>query len=291
MSAGFRPPACPLVVYTDLDGTLLDHDTYRFDAALPALRRLQAMAIPVVPVTSKTLAELDPLLTELGIDGPCIAENGALIATPAGYFGNPAGGDNRQGRFQLRYLTQRYDAIRALLASLRSEFGFAFTGFADMDDAEVATLTGLSAAAARLARQRLASEPLLWQDSPEALTAFVAHLRRHGCRLVTGGRFQHVLGDSDKAAAIAALEQDFVHAGFDDFSRIALGDSPNDATMLQSSDIAVVVRAKDGPGLSLNGRAGVFTTRACGPEGWNEFFQEHLDDLLRQLSAKRTDHG
>ena len=41
-----------VMVFTDLDGTLLDHDTYAFDAARPALAALTARAIPVVPVTS-----------------------------------------------------------------------------------------------------------------------------------------------------------------------------------------------------------------------------------------------
>ncbi len=291
MNAGFQVPGCPLIVYTDLDGTLLDHDTYRFDAALPALRRLQALSIPIVPVTSKTLAELDPLLNQLQIAGPCIAENGALIATPLDYFSHPTDAEEIRGRFQVRYLARRYDAIKTLLASLRAGFGFVFTGFADMDDAEVARLTGLDVAAAALARQRLASEPLLWRDSAAALAEFNRQLQAHGCTLVAGGRFHHVLGDSDKAGAIARLNRDFVAAGFSRFTTVALGDSPNDASMLQASDIAVVVSAKDGPRLSLAAHANAFTTRARGPQGWNEFFHQHLDDLLLRLNAKRTHHG
>ena len=49
------------LVFTDMDGTLLDHHTYSFDAAKPALNALDEKNIPVIPTTSKTFAELQPL--------------------------------------------------------------------------------------------------------------------------------------------------------------------------------------------------------------------------------------
>ena len=44
----------PLLVFTDLDGTLLDHHSYSHAAALPGLERLRGLEVPVIPVTSKT---------------------------------------------------------------------------------------------------------------------------------------------------------------------------------------------------------------------------------------------
>ncbi|MDB4298363.1 mannosyl-3-phosphoglycerate phosphatase, partial [bacterium] len=45
------------VVVTDLDGTLLNHDNYRADEALPILACLAQLGIPVIANTSKTRAE------------------------------------------------------------------------------------------------------------------------------------------------------------------------------------------------------------------------------------------
>ena len=67
------------MVFSDLDGTLLDHDGYSFEAAKPALAALAERAIPVVPSTSKTLVELEKLSVEIGLSGAAIAENGAAI--------------------------------------------------------------------------------------------------------------------------------------------------------------------------------------------------------------------
>jgi len=286
----FQPPDCPLLVYTDLDGTLLDHDSYSFDAALPALRRLQQLGVPVVPVTSKTLAELDTLLTALDINGPCIAENGGLIALPPGYLDGELA-LQPVGRFEVRYLSLDYPAITAILSALRRDFGFAFTGFADMDADKVAALTGLDAAAAQRARQRLCSEPLLWQDSAAAFDEFSRQLQDHGCTLTEGGRFFHVLGQTDKALAIERLNGWLLRAGFSGFTSIALGDSPNDSLMLQSADIAVVIRRKDGSWLQLDTPGRKVATRASGPAGWNEFFAENLDKLMSTDTGTRTLHG
>ena len=53
------------MVFTDLDGTLLDHDTYRWDEAEPALTLCASRNVPVILVSSKTRAEMNALRARL----------------------------------------------------------------------------------------------------------------------------------------------------------------------------------------------------------------------------------
>jgi predicted mannosyl-3-phosphoglycerate phosphatase (HAD superfamily) len=46
------------LIFTDLDGSLLDHHTYSFAPAANYLDRLETQGIPVIPITSKTRAEV-----------------------------------------------------------------------------------------------------------------------------------------------------------------------------------------------------------------------------------------
>ena len=47
------------VIYTDLDGTLLDHVTYTFHPALDALELIEKKKIPLIISTSKTRPEIE----------------------------------------------------------------------------------------------------------------------------------------------------------------------------------------------------------------------------------------
>jgi mannosyl-3-phosphoglycerate phosphatase len=75
-----------LIVFTDLDGTLLDQVTYSYRASLPALRKLQALKMPVILCSSKTRAEIEPLWRELILEDPFIVENGGAIYFLPEYF-------------------------------------------------------------------------------------------------------------------------------------------------------------------------------------------------------------
>ncbi|MGB0624704.1 MAG: HAD-IIB family hydrolase, partial [Luminiphilus sp.] len=83
------------VIYTDLDGTLLDHHTYSFAEALETVHALRDRGIPIVPCTSKTRAETAELMNAAGLSGPMIVENGAAIWVPKDWgLSRPAGAED-----------------------------------------------------------------------------------------------------------------------------------------------------------------------------------------------------
>ena len=84
----FVKPAIPVVIFTDQDGSLLGHDDYKFDDVLPALRLIKKYDIPLIPVSSKTSAEIDVLERQLQIQHPIISENGASIIIPPNILNN-----------------------------------------------------------------------------------------------------------------------------------------------------------------------------------------------------------
>ena len=251
------------LVFTDLDGTLLDHDSYDFSPALPAIDRLKRLGIPIIPVSSKTLAELDDLVARLHLDGPVIAENGCVIRFPGQ---------------QPSITPPGYTTIRNLLSELRQTTEFKLTGFGDMNLDEVIAATGLASESARLARQRLASEPILWEGSKQALSRFKAKVASKGLRMLQGGRFIHLLGDTDKGRAVRRVIDWYQAAGRRDILSVALGDSDNDIDMLLEVDIPVIIRKKDGSHLELAQRGTAIITRLAGPAGWNQALNNLLNE-------------
>jgi mannosyl-3-phosphoglycerate phosphatase len=68
-----------IVVFTDLDGSLLDFDHYSFEGARLSLERLKRHHIPVVFTTSKTRREVEVLRQEMGIDAPSLWRMGRCL--------------------------------------------------------------------------------------------------------------------------------------------------------------------------------------------------------------------
>lgn len=254
------------IVITDLDGTLLDHDSYAWQAAAPALQTLRELGIPLIINSSKTRAEISDLRRELENDHPFIIENGAAVVIPANYF---APGPERLVPF-----SEPREVILDVLATLRDQ-GFHFHNFDLMSVPELADLAGLSVAAAAMAKRRYATEPLLWEDDPADLARFREALARHQLRLVQGGRFYHVMGFFDKADAMQYLLKHYrAFYQADDpqvqLTAIALGDSPNDLAMLEQADIAVVIQGVNSADLTLSGHPRVIHSDRPGPAGWNQ---------------------
>jgi mannosyl-3-phosphoglycerate phosphatase len=249
--SGASSAPCSIMVFTDLDGSLLDHDSYAFDAALPALEALAAQAIPVVPVSSKTLAELTPLMAQIGLTGPAIAENGAVIKYANGII------DGAAGRA----------TIHQMLAALPAPMRRAMQCFCDMTPAEIAAVTGLSLASAKLAAQRDATEPFLWHGPADDLPALEKAAAPYGYGVTQGGRFYHLVPPRDKAAAMAEI----VETQTPRPEIWALGDGPNDIAMLLRADKGALIA---NPHIEtqnlLPQRHGLLICAQAGPDGWRD---------------------
>lgn len=252
-----------LIIFTDLDGTLLDHHSYSWQAASPALQQLRELRIPLILCTSKTAAEVSLLHRQLQLNTPYIVENGAGIilnpaATSAHFFGKP------------------YSELITLLQKIRQEYGYRFTGFNDFSSEEVAAETGLDPMAAGLARERLCSEPIRWQDSQQALLDFQQHLAQYDLQLLRGGRFYHVLGkEADKGTALRWLLANYPDDYASNWYSVALGDGPNDQSMLDAADLAVVIPSESGVSPEPDNSQIIYAEEP-GPAGWNRAVLEIL---------------
>ncbi|KAA1171326.1 HAD-IIB family hydrolase [Marinobacter salinexigens] len=251
-----------LLVISDLDGTLLDHQDYSWQPALPALEKLRGAGIPLILNSSKTAEEIRKLREELGNTDPFIVENGAAVVIPAGTFGDA-------GETVVNFGASRSQVLD-VLSRLRVR-GARFRGFEDMSVAELAELTGLTPEQAELAKRRLGTEPLIWEGSEEERVEFEAGLAAENLRLVQGGRFFHAMGVFDKAdGARFLLEKYQERYGGGPIIAIALGDSPNDQQLLESADIPVVIRGVNSDDVQLPSAKHAMRSLKPGPEGWNE---------------------
>ncbi len=239
-----------VVVFTDLDATLLAFDDYSFAKARTGLDLCRHLQIPVVAVTSKTLDETALWVERIGLDQNFIFENGGGIHLDGG---------------EVIDLGVDYSVLRQVMAKLASTFPV--RGFGDMDTKEIAERTGLSLKEAKIAALRRFSEPFICPETDFGKLEKAVVI--YGLQLVKGGRFFHLqtVGQS-KGNAVAYLLERF-KADFGRVLSIALGDSPNDFSMLSKVNCPWLVR-RPGKGQTIPEIDNLKVTSKFGPEGWSE---------------------
>lgn len=276
-----RPVAKPfLVVFTDLDGTLLRHEDYDWLAARAALAELKRRRIPLVIASSKTRAEIVRWRSRLGNHDPFITENGGALCIPPGATPRtiPLASMNR-GYLCVRFGAS-YPRLRGCLRVISRELGIRLRGFGDMGTLEIARRTGLPEEDLSLAREREYDEPFvpIRPLTEEDVSRLEELARALGLHVTRGGRFYHLIGPSSKGAAARLLMSAYATEEAPVLS-LGLGDGANDLELLQAVDRPVVVARPDGTHADEL-RAGVPKarfTKGIGPEGFNEAILEYLE--------------
>jgi len=259
-----------LIVFTDLDGTLLDGETYSFEPALPALKLLKEKEIPLIICSSKTRREIEYYRRKLDNHDPFISENGGGIFIPRGYFQFPVQRSFSvidEDDYHVIRLGAGYSELRKALVRLRSE-GFNVKGFGDMSIEGLASIANMSIEEAEMAKERDFDEPFIFSGNEEELQRLFESIRAMGFNY-TQGRFFHILGNSDKGKAVSILTELYKRK-FNEITTIAIGDSPNDIPMLKEVDFPVVVMKPDGSYDQRINIPDIIKAKGIGPNGWNK---------------------
>jgi len=282
-------PANPfLIIFSDLDGTLLDHNNYRWEKAQPALDLCKRLNIPIVLVSSKTRAEIDLLRRKLSISAPFISENGGGIFFPSEVFNDPS----MESLFvtgteiPLEHTNKDlwewplglpYEHLVKGLREIRDELKWNIKGFSDMSIEEISSLTGLDQQTSCLAAMREYDEPfiILEKQSPNTSVLLNAAAKK-GFVVTVGRRFYHLQGKNDKGQSMEKVIS-WYKQFHDNIVSVALGDSQNDFPMLKRADYPVLVRSQfDFQKLKAK-IPRLKVTSEIGPRGWNSAVLEILN--------------
>ena len=257
------PTPVPLLVFTDLDGTLIDHHSYDWTPATPALKAIKSIGGGIILASSKSAPEIQKLRAALDLsDWPAIVENGAGTLRP--------GSDSKANSIE-------YQKIRSILAKIPSTLRQHFTGFGDLTTDEVVAATGLPRQDARQAKARSFSEPGTWTGTNADRQAFEDALKPHGITAREGGRFLTLSFGCQKSDQMAAIIDQYKPG-----TTIALGDAPNDVEMLEAADFGVIINNPERsplPPLQAEAEGRIIRTTQSGPTGWNIA----MLDLLKRL--------
>lgn len=268
-----------LVIFSDLDGTLLDSETYSFEAARDALNAVKERDIPLIFVSSKTAKEILHYRNALNNCDPFISENGGGIFIPKGYF--------RELPFWLP-ITEKYgfdmigqgipySQLVEALNKLKS-MNFQIRGFSDMSVQEIQEITGLSEEEAFLSKERDFDEPLIFDEGID-VDALKLALHEMGLKY-TSGKYLHIIGNNDKGKAVKEV-RDMFRKNRGEIVTVGIGDNINDIPMFLNVDYPIIVKKKNETHdkTVMKEVPNIRKAEGIGPDGFNTCVLQFLGEL------------
>ena len=277
-----------LIIFTDLDGTLLNFKTFEFRSILPFIEDLKNKGIKIIPSSSKCFFEIEHIVKDMGLNTPFIVENGAAIYIPKNAIKQMPINAMEEGEYWVLKLGTEREIINKKIRQKDFKDYMRFILFLkNMTKLQQSYYTGLKSDSLDRSLDRKYGEPFIWMGSKDYLDEFKKSLNEEGLSIFSGARLNHLTGLNSKGDAMREL---LIHPGFkdimnadsfEDITTIACGDSENDLSMLEIADYAVVLRLPGKNPLKLKRRSNSFNSIKVAPEGWKETLLEI--DLIKKI--------
>jgi len=232
-----------VIIFADLDGTVLD-EKYDYTQIQPIIRKLLSLKIAIILTSSKTKSEIEFYRRKLRINEPFIVENGSAIIIPRSYFKINYEFTKQNQLYRVIELGMYYSTVRKKLALVQKKNNATIVGFGDMTIKEIAKDAGLDIKLAKLSKKREYDEPFKIIEGCEA--DVLRAIEDEGLCHTKGGRYFHILGNTNKGKALVILKQLYLQE-FRKIVTIGIGDSQNDLPMLELVNKPFRIQDKKSP--------------------------------------------
>ena len=259
------------IIFSDMDGTFLDHNTYSYSKAMPAIKKIRRNKVPLIFCSSRVSHEMGHYYRKIKMAHPFISENGAAICIPKNYFKFSFKADIIKGHYKVIQFGTSYHRLREVLVKIKKETGYKIKGFGDLTLKELSENANISIKKVRLAKQREFTEPfILYKGSIEKIKKLITKNKLHYTK---GGRYHYIMGKNDKGKAVNALKKLF-RKKYGNIATIGIGDGLNDLPMLKNVDYGYQV--KNHKGQYSFKHKDIIRINKIGPEGFNHAVLRHL---------------
>ncbi len=259
------------LIFTDLDGTLLDHDNYSYGNNKKMISTIINNKNEIIFNTSKTFSECKKLLKELKLSNmPFSTENGAVLYFPKIRFNKIKNSSSFERYWKLRIAKLSSKSWHQFLKQKQKKYNFLIAQ--DLSPKILKKYTNLNNTNMMLDRE--ASQIILWEDNFTKFKLFKNDLKseKEGV-LIKGSRFIQISSICNKRIAKKLISHAYDIQFRDKYSinTIALGDSKNDIDMLNSCKYSCLIKNSNGTHVKLrSNKKNIFKSSKLAPDGWCE---------------------
>lgn len=235
-----------LIIFTGLDGMLLCGNELDYQPIESVVNQLKQNNIPLIPVTTRTRAEVEELLTKFKLMTPFVVEDGSGIFLPPDNPNFTIPETNIVDNYHLHQLGCTYTEARAALKVVQEEINKILRGFGDLDEENIQSLINGSISAVRNAKAREFSEYFLTPNRLE-IKKLQEVAQEYGFRIFPGDNLSLIMGQgASNNQAIQWLSRNYQTTTDKQLQTIGFGCTEQDLTMLETVDIPVIIPTDKG---------------------------------------------
>ena len=253
-----------IIIFSDLDGTLLHKKNFKFDQIKNYLKKLISNKIILVPNTSKTEFEIKDFIKELGIKLPFICENGSAI-----YNLNLINSKLPKKII----LSKNIKDILEILNKIPYKFREKIIDLRKLNKKKQLEIFGLPKNKLQAALKRKFTIPIKFNGNINEKKKFHSQIKKLGLSIQYGGRVSNLGDKVDKSKAIRVFLKMIKIKIKDPIKTIGVGDNHNDIKMLKNTDIPCLVFNNDFRKTNLDINKLMISSKPS-PQGWADVIKK-----------------
>ena len=258
-----------VVIFTDLDGSLLHRDTFKFDSIKDYIKNLINGGIIIIPNSSKTEVEIEKFNEELGIELPFISENGSLI--------QGLNLINRNYPNKIILSRQKEELIKIFYTKVPEKIRNKCFLISKMDKKKQEEIFGQKGDQLKDVLNRNYTLPFLFNGEKTEKNKLLKILNSNSLTLQEGGRVSNLCDNVDKIKSMNRVIK-ILKKTEEKIKTIAVGDNYNDLDMLKNSDVPCLVFNDQFKLDQINIDNLIFSNKSS-PEGWADVIKKALAKL------------
>ena len=258
-----------VIIFTDLDGTLLHRDTFKFDEIKDYIKSLVSKGVILIPNTSKTQVEIEDFNRKLDLNLPFISENGSAI------FGLDIINKNFPNNIVLS--REKEITLKVFQKEIPENLKSKCKLITKMEKKIQKEVFGLSDKNLRNVLNRSYSTPVLFEGNNEQKKDLFKIVKNIGLSLHEGGRVINICDNVSKLKAMNRVIK-IIKKAENEIKTIGVGDNFNDLDMLRNSNIACLVFNDQFlmEPININN---CIVSKQSAPLGWEEVVKMALEKI------------
>ncbi len=255
-----------VAIFTDLDGSVLHRDTFKFDPIKDYIVSLVDRGIIIIPNSSKTEKEIEKFNKELGVKLPYISENGSSIQ----------GLNLINANFPNKIVLSREkeELIKIFNDKVPDQLKDKCIEISKINKKEQEKIFGQKDGNLKNALNRKYTLPFLFKGDKTEKNKLSKILSSSSLTLQEGGRVINLCDNINKVKSMNKVIK-ILKKTEDKIKSIAVGDNYNDLDMLRSCDVPCLV-FNDKFKLDQINIENLIFSNLPSPEGWADVIKKAL---------------